>query len=246
MLRFSAAASSPHQRRRRDCCLSWPAAQSGSHVTARLGGPRGRWFVRAAVCVCPGEWLIAAIAGPSQTSIGTPPFLADAIVSRSAGRPGAGLVDRRHCDRPLPGGARRKGIVAVADAARSRPVETNRPVEAVVAPQLKPDGGRSRLLSRRSRAGTDAAVRRHAVPRADVTVLGQRLPLRLAKRSPCRRELGRCRCSSKGGGPERGRNCSGATAAARPMHLDRCDRPTKAANTVAFASVVLAESRGSG
>ena len=29
---------------------------------------------------------------------------------------------------------------------------------------LKPDGGRSRLLRRRSRAGTDAAVHRHAVP----------------------------------------------------------------------------------
>ncbi len=33
------------------------------------------------------------------------------------------------------------------------------------------------------------------VPRTDVTVLGQRLPLRLAKRSPRRRELGRC-CNS--------------------------------------------------
>ena len=33
------------------------------------------------------------------------------------------------------------------------------------------------------------------VPRTDVTVLAQRLPLRLAKRSPRRRELGRC-CNS--------------------------------------------------
>jgi hypothetical protein len=49
-----------------------------------------------------------------------------------------------------------------------------------VAAQLKPAGGRSRLLSRRSRAGTDAAVHRHAVPRTDVTVLDQRQPLRLA------------------------------------------------------------------
>jgi hypothetical protein len=51
------------------------------------------------------------------------------------------------------------------------------------------------FAGRRSRAGTDAAVHRHAVPRPDVTVLDQRLPLRLAKRSLRRRELGRCRCS---------------------------------------------------
>ena len=69
-------------------------------------------------------------------------------------------------------------------------------VEAVVAAQLKPDGGRSRLLSRRSRASTTPAGRyRQAVPRTDVTVLGQRLPLRLAKRSLRRRQLGRC-CNS--------------------------------------------------
>ena len=36
---------------------------------------------------------------------------------------------------------------------------------------------------------------RHAVPGTDVTVLGQPLPLRLARRSPRRRELGRC-CNS--------------------------------------------------
>jgi len=67
----------------------------------------------------------------------------------------------------------------MAHAARSRPVETNRAVEAVVAAQLKPDGGRSRLLSQiEFRASTDAAVHRHAVPRTDVTVLDQRLPLR--------------------------------------------------------------------
>jgi hypothetical protein len=51
-----------------------------------------------------------------------------------------------------------------------------------VAAQLKPAGGRSRLLSRRSRAGTDVHVHRHPVPRTEVTVLDQRLPLRLAKR----------------------------------------------------------------
>ena len=38
------------------------------------------------------------------------------------------------------------------------------PVEAVLAAQLKPDGSRSRLLSRRSRANTDAAGHRHAGP----------------------------------------------------------------------------------
>ena len=64
----------------------------------------------------------------------------------------------------------------MGDAARSRPVETNRLVERVVAAQLKPDGGPSRLLSRRSRAGTQAFVDRHAVPRTDVTVLGQWRP----------------------------------------------------------------------
>ena len=84
----------------------------------------------------------------------------------------------------------------MANAARPRPVETNRPVEAIVAAQLKPDGGRSRLLSRRSRASMHAAVHRHAVPRTDVRVLDQRLPLRLTKRSPRRRGLGRCRNSS--------------------------------------------------
>jgi hypothetical protein len=41
-------------------------------------------------------------------------------------------------------------------------------------------------------------VHRHAVPGTDVAVLGQRLPLHLAKRSPRRRQLGRCRNSSKG------------------------------------------------
>ena len=64
--------------------------------------------------------------------------------------------------------------------------------------QLKPDGGRSRLLSRRSRVGADAAVLRHAVPRTDVTALDQRLPLRLVKPSPRGRELGHCRNSYKG------------------------------------------------
>ena len=70
----------------------------------------------------------------------------------------------RQCDNALHAGARRKGIVAVADAARSRPVETNRRVESVLAALLKPDGSHSRLLSDRSRASTDAAVHRHAGP----------------------------------------------------------------------------------
>jgi len=58
-----------------------------------------------------------------------------------------GAAFGRHCDSALPSGARRKAIVAVADAARSRSVETNRPIEAVVAAQHKPDASRSRLLS---------------------------------------------------------------------------------------------------
>jgi len=55
---------------------------------------------------------------------------------------------------------------------------------------------------------TDAAVHRHAVPRTDVTVLDQRLPLRLAKRSPRGRELGRCRCSSWPSGNGSNSHCS--------------------------------------
>ena len=39
--------------------------------------------------------------------------------------PGCRLALRRHCDSALPASARRKGIVAVADAARSRSVERN-------------------------------------------------------------------------------------------------------------------------
>ena len=34
---------------------------------------RCRWFVRAAVCVCPGAVPLSAISGPSQASIRTPP-----------------------------------------------------------------------------------------------------------------------------------------------------------------------------
>jgi hypothetical protein len=85
----------------------------------------------------------------------------------------------RHCDSALPAGARRKGIVAMADAARSRPVEGDRAVEAVLAAQLKPDGCRSRLLSRRSRASTDATVHRHGGP-AD----GRHSPRSVATASP--------------------------------------------------------------
>jgi hypothetical protein len=54
----------------------------------------------------------------------------------------------------------------------------HRPVEAIVAAQLEPDGGRSRLPSRRSRASTDAAAHRHAVPLTDVIVFDLPLPLR--------------------------------------------------------------------
>jgi hypothetical protein len=37
---------SPHQRRRRDCCFSWLAAQSRSDNSGRLGRRRGRLFVK--------------------------------------------------------------------------------------------------------------------------------------------------------------------------------------------------------
>ena len=61
---------------------------------------------------------------------------------------------------------RNRGIAITPTSARapSLPVETNRPVKAVLAAQLKPDGSRSRLLSHRSRASTDAALHRHAGP----------------------------------------------------------------------------------
>ena len=86
------------------------------------------------------------------------------------------------CDRRAgPGGVIAyvaKGSRQLVVSARVLAVETNRPVEAVMAARLKPDGGRSRLFSRRPRVGTDAALHRHAVPRTDVTVLDRRLPLR--------------------------------------------------------------------
>ena len=59
---------------------------------------------------------------------------------------------------------RGEGMMPARAAIRSLAIETNRPVEAVLAAQLEPDGSRSRLLSRRSRASTDAAVHRHAGP----------------------------------------------------------------------------------
>ena len=54
-----------------------------------------------------------------------------------------------------------------------------------MAAQLKPDGGRGRLVSQShfEQGRTRPCIDRHAVPRTDVTVLDQRLPLRLAKRS---------------------------------------------------------------
>jgi RNA polymerase sigma factor (sigma-70 family) len=87
-----------------------------------------------------------------------------------------------------------------------------------MAARLKPDGGRSRLFSRRPRVGTDAALHRHAVPRTDVTVLDRRLPLRLAKRSPRRRELGRCPNSSMSG-------AESATTDAAPHLGEAVDTP---------------------
>jgi hypothetical protein len=38
----AAPALSPHQRRRQDCCFSWPAAQSGSSAVSRRQPGRGR------------------------------------------------------------------------------------------------------------------------------------------------------------------------------------------------------------
>ena len=108
----------------------------------------------------------------------------------------------------IPPGDPTRGIAITPADGRARvlAVETNRPVEAVLAAQLKPDGSRSRLLSRRSRASTDAAVHRHAVPRTDVTVVDQRQPLRLANgrlvagsSGRCRNSVVRSRTDSRGG-----------------------------------------------
>ena len=105
------------------------------------------------------------------------PFVAFAIVRRPLARDGK----------------RSSRCLAHRDRVPSKPIVPPRPSWL---PSSSPDGGRSRLLSRRSRASTDGVVLGHAVPRTDVTVLDQRLSLRLAKRSPRRRELWRCRCSS--------------------------------------------------
>ena len=75
----------------------------------------------------------------------------------------------------------------------SKPIVPSRPSSL---PRFKPAGGRSCLLSHRLSSQHGRGVHRHAVPRTDVTVLGQRLPLRLAKRSLRRRQLGCCRNSS--------------------------------------------------
>ena len=101
--------------------------------------------------------------------------------------PGGGIARRRCCGRGI-------AITPVGGRSRVLTVETNRLVEAVVAAQLKPDGGRSRLLSRRPRVSTDAGAHRHAVPRTDVTVLDRRLPFtsrsgRLVASSPRARAL---------------------------------------------------------
>ncbi len=98
------------------------------------------------------------------------------------------------------------GAASVPPArARASPVETNRPVEAVLAARLKPRGSRTRLLSHRSRASTDAAVHRHAGP-AD----GRHSPRSAAAASP--REAGRLVAA-----------CSGA-AATRPTRSRRYRR----------------------
>ena len=111
-----------------------------------------------------------------------------------------------------------------ADGCRSRmPSTAIVPSEGIVAAQLEPGGGRSGLLSRRSRASTTPPVHTHAVPPTAATVLDQWRPLRLAKQSPCRRELGRCRNSSAATAPSSGlpvargaRGCGSLTASPLP------------------------------
>ena len=58
----------------------------------------------------------------------------------------------------------------MADAARSRPSKPIVPSRPSSLPSSSPTAVVAGLLSRRSRASTHAAVRRHAVPRTDVTV----------------------------------------------------------------------------
>ena len=83
---------------------------------------------------------------------------------------------RRPSQRPVVGDRSRARLSARTKAfmeKRSRLLASSRdclpskaivPVEAVLAAQLKPDGSRSRLLGRRSRASTDAAVHGHVGP----------------------------------------------------------------------------------
>ena len=138
------------------------------------------------------------------------------------------------------GGARLKAIVSAGGPARSHSVKRSprsplshdrSPSKPIVPsrpswlPRLEPDGSRSRLRSRRFRASTDVAVRTHAVPRTDVTVLDQRLPLRLAKRSPRRRELGRWCNSSRSTAGHRLQNRAGPPAQLTPPSLLRIAVP---------------------
>jgi hypothetical protein len=97
-------------------------------------------------------------------------------------------------------------MVPAASAARSRSVETNRPVEAVVAAQLKPGGGRSRL------------------PAVDLgqawtwTCIGTQSRGRTSQSS-----ISGCRFASRSG---RLVGASSGAAATRPKHqCQRCGRP---------------------
>ena len=95
--RFAEASgdSSPHQRRRWDCCLSWPAAESGSHGPGRLGGRRGRCFVDAGASAL-GQLgpPRASASGRLHNSEATSPSSAGASASETRGRLLKGQLER--------------------------------------------------------------------------------------------------------------------------------------------------------
>ncbi len=189
------SAFSAHQRRRRDCCLRWPAAQSRSDGAAGFGGRHGRWFVIGEV-----------LGGPDAASVGDRSWV-NPIVRRAL----SGAIPWSPLQSRGPHRCQNKRIVRMPSAAQSHSAQCDHalgprgldscPSKPIVPsrPSSLPSSSPAAVVafaSRRSRASTDVDVHRRAVPRPDVTPLDQRLPLRVAKRSPGQREVGRCRNSS--------------------------------------------------
>jgi hypothetical protein len=95
-----ASAMSPQQRRRRDCRLSWPAAQSRSHGAVRLGGRRGRLFVKAGVSFRLIGVLKLLTKESQATSTRTPASPRSLARSLQAPRPAGSPYPRRLSHKP--------------------------------------------------------------------------------------------------------------------------------------------------